>query len=200
MKKIIIALLLCIVSNMCLISCDKTAKNTTDYNGNTSTIVVNVEQENVDSTSIINGDFASEVFSLETVDEFGDKTGNTKIGFICCGKFSNTATTNSPANLVIGAYPKDKKIYFTLFEYARNHPSDDVYSIVFENENGETLKINELNYSQNYSKFYKFIENSKDVKIRMTEICEYSTPTTATFRIFNPHEYVKLITQYESNN
>ena len=67
------------------------------------------------------------------------------------------------------------------------------FSITLENENGETLKVNDRNFSKNYQKVIDFMGNSSDVKIKMNEICEYcSRPTTAAFRVYNPKEFVKL--------
>ena len=46
-------------------------------------------------------EFSSETFVTETVDEFGDKTGNMKVGIMATGYFSNSATSNSCAELII---------------------------------------------------------------------------------------------------
>ena len=59
--------------------------------------------------------FSSTNFVTETEDEWGDKTGKIKVGIHAKGYFSNSATTNSCAELVIHIM-KDNS-WFSLYEY-----------------------------------------------------------------------------------
>jgi hypothetical protein len=193
MKRYFIILTLVVACATLIYSCIGSVENTESLNTENAEKQSKEAGKKIDSTEITHGEFASRVFKVHTVDEFGEETDEVKIGIMCLGKFSNSATTNSEASLQIAAYPNDKKIYFALYEYNDNTSSTDDFSITLENENGETLKVNDRNFSKNYQKVIDFMGNSSDVKIKMNEICEYcSRPTTAAFRVYNPKEFVKL--------
>ena len=74
--------------------------------------------------------FSSRNFITETVDEFGDKTGEVKVGISAKGYFSNSATTNSCAELIISM--TKNLSWADLYEYCGNHPSNDLFNITFE--------------------------------------------------------------------
>ena len=67
--------------------------------------------------------FSSEQFVVETEDEFGEKTGKIKVGILATGYFSNSATTNSCAQLMINIM--EGHSWFSLYEYCNNHASHD---------------------------------------------------------------------------
>ena len=73
--------------------------------------------------------FSSENFVVETTDEFGENTGDIKVGVLAEGYFSNSATTNSCAQLVVSIMKES--CWVTLYEYCRNHSSKDDFSVTF---------------------------------------------------------------------
>ena len=131
-------------------------------------------------------EFSSETFVTETIDEFGDKTGNMKVGVMATGYFSNSATSNSCAELIISIM-KDKS-WYSLYEYCGNHSSDESFSVIFTGTaTHETLKIN-------YDIPYEFIElckNNDTIYVKMNETGRYAT-TTAIFKLFGCKNLYKL--------
>ena len=122
--------------------------------------------------------FSSENFIIETVDEFGDKTGEFKVGIIAKGYFSNSVTTNSCAELVISMMKN--RSWTNLYEYCGNHASSDDFIITFEGTS--TKEIVKATYDVPMS-FLKLCKNNDTIKVRMKESSDYGT-TSAVFKFF----------------
>lgn len=137
--------------------------------------------------------FSSEQFVVETEDEFGEKTGKIKVGILAKGYFSNSATTNSCAQLMINIM--EGHSWFSLYEYCNNHASHDDFRVTFIGT--KTKKA----VSTTYEIPFEFIElcsenDTINVKLYGTE--SYSS-TTAVFRLFNCKDfYATYINQFES--
>lgn len=131
------------------------------------------------STIFAQMSFSSKNFITETVDEFGDKTGKFKVGILAKGYFSNSATTNSCAELIISMM-KDNA-WYDLYEYCGNHPTDDLYKITFE---GVTTKecVNASIFIP--INFLELCRKNDTIKVRMKASSEYST-ASAVFKLFD---------------
>lgn len=123
--------------------------------------------------------FSSRNFITETVDEFGDKTGEVKVGISAKGYFSNSATTNSCAELIISI--TKNLSWADLYEYCGNHPSSDVFNITFE---GVATKEHVDAKITIPIKFVELCKNNDTIKVRMNESSQYGT-TSAVFKLFN---------------
>jgi hypothetical protein len=143
--------------------------------------------------------FSSDQFCVETVDEFGDKTGDIKTGFIAEGYFSNSATTNSCAMLMLSTYPYNGlEMFWTLYEYCGNHASNDSFRAVFT---GTTTKevISEKFCLRSINAFLKLCEQNDTINVKMYEVGDYAT-TTAVFRLFNCKSFKNLYINTALNN
>lgn len=123
--------------------------------------------------------FSSRNFITETVDEFGDKTGEVKVGISAKGYFSNSATTNSCAELVISI--TKNLSWADLYEYCGNHPSNDLFNITFEGVATKEYVDAKITIP---IKFVELCKNNDTIKVRMNESSEYGT-TSAVFKLFN---------------
>jgi len=145
---------------------------------------------------LLSQNFSSENFVTETVDEFGDKTGEIKVGIIAKGNFSNSATYQSCADLVLSF--KEKESWYSLYEYCGNKSSEELFSITFIG----TFTKEKINCGSKFSLSipYSFIElckNNDTIKVKMEEITEYGSPTTAVFKLFNCQSFYSMyITQF----
>lgn len=137
--------------------------------------------------------FSSEPFVVETVDEFGEKTGKIKVGILAEGYFSNSATTNSCAQLMINIM--EDHSWFSLYEYCNNHASHENLRVTFIGTK------NKKEVSTVYEIPFEFIElcsenDTINVKLHGTE--SYSS-TTAVFRLFNCKDfYATYIHQFDN--
>lgn len=122
--------------------------------------------------------FSSRNFITETVDEFGDKTGNIKVGISAKGYFSNAATTNSCAELIISITKNHS--WTNLYEYCGDHASSDDFIVTFEGT--ATKEIVKAIYSVPMD-FLKLCKNNDTIKVRMKENSDYGT-TSAVFKLF----------------
>jgi len=68
---------------------------------------------------------------IETIDEFGDPTGNNVKRFLCEGTFSNSATSND--NLILKIIDYGKSISIELFEYNSPPSASLTYQSAFGN-------------------------------------------------------------------
>lgn len=140
--------------------------------------------------------FSSTNFITETVDEFGDKTGDIKVGIIAKGYFSNSATTNSCAELVI-SFMKNSS-WSSLYEYCGDHSSDDIFDIIATGTTtNETIRLRSrrIEYS-----FVELCENNDTIKIKMIEDSKYSS-TTAVFKLYDCKDfYSKYIGEFGKSN
>ena len=132
--------------------------------------------------------FSSENFVTETVDEFGDKTGNIKVGIKATGYFSNSATTNSCAHLIISMMQNTS--WYNLYEYCGNHASSDDFIITFEGT--ATKEIVKAIYDVPMD-FLKLCKNNDSIKVRMKEKSDYGT-TSAVFKLFKCKSFYKNYT------
>ena len=131
------------------------------------------------STIFAQMSFSSRNFITETVDEFGDKTGDFKVGIIAKGYFSNSATTNSCAELVISMMKN--KSWTDLYEYCGDHASSDDFITTFEGTS--TNEIVKTSYNIPLS-FLELCKRNDTVKVKMRETSDYGT-TSAVFKLFN---------------
>lgn len=137
--------------------------------------------------------FTSENFKVETVDEFGDKTGKMKVGIQANGYFSNSATTNSKATLILSFTPS---AWATLYEYG-SQKSHDKFKITFMSET-QTITVKDyfdFDDKRLYETFTDFVLMCKDndeIKVRMRENTDYGTPTTAVFKLFSCKEFYNM--------
>ena len=130
--------------------------------------------------------FSNETFVVETVDEFGDKTGDMKVGIKATGYFSNSATSNSRAELIISAM-KDTS-WYDFYEYCGNHSSDKSFNIKFTGTTTHTSVSTDY-YSIPY-KFFELCENNDTIYVKMEETGRYAT-TTAVFKLFGCKNFYK---------
>lgn len=76
---------------------------------------------------------------VETEDEFGDKTGIFRLGAVCTGEFSNTATTDSELGAVV--FVDDKNTcYLTIYEYMSYQVSFYRDDLIFSVKDGKGEK------------------------------------------------------------
>jgi hypothetical protein len=136
--------------------------------------------------------FSSENFIIETVDEFGDNTGKMKVGVIAQGYFSNSATTNSCAQLIISLMEIDR--WYNLYEYCGNHASHDSFRIIFTG----TSTHNTVTATHEIPlEFLTLCAENDTINVKMYETSSYST-TTAVFRLFECKDlYQKYITEFK---
>ena len=135
--------------------------------------------------------FSSENFVVETEDEWGDKTGEFKVGIQAKGYFSNSATTNSCAELIIHIM-KDHS-WFDLYEYCGNHASHDSFSITFI---GLKTKKEVSTTDDIPTEFIKLCSENDTINVKLDEISSYGS-TTAVFRLFNCKDfYRKYVEQF----
>lgn len=129
--------------------------------------------------------FSSENFVIETVDEFGEKTGRIKVGILAKGYFSNSATTNSCAELMINIMQETS--WFSLYEYCGNHASNDDLKIIFI---GVKTKTEVSTTSRIPIEFIKLCADNDTINIKMYDTNSYGS-TTAVFRLFNCKDFYK---------
>lgn len=123
--------------------------------------------------------FSSENFTTETVDEFGDKTGEIKVGIIAKGYFSNSATTNSCAKFMISF--KKKSSWYDLYEYCNNHASKDEFHTTFEGvATGEIVKATYFVPTA----FLNLCRENDTIKVKLKDASEYGS-TSAVFKLFH---------------
>lgn len=137
--------------------------------------------------------FTSESFKVETVDEFGDKTGKMKVGILANGYFSNSATTNSNATLVLSFTPS---AWATLYEYG-SQKSNDKFEITFMSETQTITVEDRIDFDDKtiYETFTDFVLMCKDndeIKVSMREKTDYGTQTTAVFKLFSCKEFYNM--------
>jgi TonB family protein len=143
------------------------------------------------ASSIGQKTFSSENFVIETEDEWGDKTGEFKVGIQAKGYFSNSATTNSCAELIIHIM-KDHS-WFDLYEYCGNHASHDSFSITFI---GLKTKKEVSTTDDIPTEFIKLCSENDTINVKLDEISSYGS-TTAVFRLFNCKDfYRKYVEQF----
>lgn len=136
--------------------------------------------------------FSSENFMVETVDEFGNKTGNFKVGMIAEGYFSNSETPQSCANLIISFMENSSWCY--LYEYCGDKSSDKDFNITFVGTTTNTT-ISDVH------SLIELCENNNTINVKMIENTEYGNPTTAEFKLSNCNEFYSLYTnQFEQTN
>ena len=123
-------------------------------------------------------------------DEFGDETKERFLGTFVEGRFSNSATSNSPLFVQI-LMTKDNGAVF-LHEYKPSNPSQGFSSVQLQMKNaagekellrcygkwaqsgGIKIEDGELSYQRDYSKFKEFVRRSNgEVKIVISD--EYSS-------------------------
>lgn len=141
--------------------------------------------------------FSSKNFVTETVDEFGDNTGNIKVGIHAEGYFSNSATSNSCAELIISFM--ENSSWASLYEYCGNHSSDDMFYIIAAGtttNEAVTLDSRRIDYS-----FVELCKNNDTIKIKMIADSKYSSSTTAVFKLYNCKDfYSKYINEFGKTN
>ncbi len=135
--------------------------------------------------------FVSENYCVETVDEFGDKTGNIRVGILAAGYFSNSATINSNARLnIFKGTTSTGKPYLTatLYEYNK-YPSRHTFGITLK---GTTTNdsFDGTDYRINIEKFIKLATENDTILVKMRGL-GYSN-TTAVFKLCDCKEFVKL--------
>ena len=130
--------------------------------------------------------FYSKTFVTETVDEFGDKTGNMKVGIKAIGYFSNSATSNSDAELIISAM-KDTS-WYDFYEYCGNHSSGDSFNVTFTGTTTHTSVSTD--YPSIPYKFFELCKNNDTIYVKMKETGSYAT-TTAVFKLFGCKNFYK---------
>lgn len=137
-------------------------------------------------------DFESENFVAETVDEFGDNTGKKKVGILAKGAFSNSATTNSCAQLLINVM--EEHSWINLYEYCSGHPTREDYVIAFIDERGEQIKCIDYRFGDrsNLLLFLDMCKNNNVIKIKIREIGNYAS-MTAVFKITNAKEFYNMV-------
>jgi hypothetical protein len=129
--------------------------------------------------------FSSENFVVETVDEFGEKSGKIKVGILAEGYFSNSATTNSCARLMVNIM--EDHSWFSLYEYCGNHASHDDLRIIFI---GTKTKTEVSTTSRIPIEFIKLCADNDTINVKMYETSSYGS-TRATFRLFNCNDFYK---------
>lgn len=141
--------------------------------------------------------FSSKNFVTETVDEFGDNTGNIKVGILANGYFSNSATTNSCAELIISFM--ENSSWSSLYEYCGNHQSNDRFVIIATGTTtNETVSL--CSWRIDYS-FIELCKNNDTIKIKMNEDSKYGSSTTAVFKLYNcKYFYSKYINEFGKAN
>lgn len=129
--------------------------------------------------------FSSENFVTETVDEFGEKTGNIKVGIRAKGYFSNSATTNSCAQFYIHVMKDDS--WFSLYEYCGTHASHDDFHVTFigTKTKKEVTTIYDIPVD-----FIRLCLENDTINVKMYETDSYGS-TTAVFRLFNCKDFYK---------
>lgn len=129
--------------------------------------------------------FSSENFVTETVNEFGEKTGNNKVGIRAKGYFSNSATTNSCAEFYIHVMKDDS--WFSLYEYCSDHASHDSFHVTFI---GTKTKKEVSTTYEIPVEFIKLCNENDTINVKMYETDSYGS-TTAVFRLFNCKDFYK---------
>ena len=137
--------------------------------------------------------FSSEQFVVETEDEFGEKTGKIKVGILATGYFSNSATTNSCAQLMINIM--ESHSWFSLYEYCNNHASHDDFLVTFI---GTKTKKAVSTTHEIPVEFIELCSENDTINVKLYGTESYSS-TTAVFRLFNCKDfYATYINQFES--
>lgn len=137
--------------------------------------------------------FSSEQFVVETEDEFGEKTGKIKVGILATGYFSNSATTNSCAQLTINIM--EGHSWFSLYEYCHNHASHDDFLVTFI---GTKTKKAVSTTHEIPVEFIELCSENDTINVKLYGTESYSS-TTAVFRLFNCKDfYATYINQFES--
>ena len=137
--------------------------------------------------------FSSEQFVVETEDEFGEKTGKIKVGILATGYFSNSATTNSCAQLMINIM--EGHSWFSLYEYCNNHASHDDFLVTFI---GTKTKKAVSTTHEIPVEFIELCSENDTINVKLYGTESYSS-TTAVFRLFNCKDfYATYINQFES--
>ena len=137
--------------------------------------------------------FSSEQFVVETEDEFGEKTGKIKVGILATGYFSNSATTNSCAQLMINIM--EGHSWFSLYEYCNNHASHDDFLVTFI---GTKTKKAVSTTHEIPVEFIELCSENDTINVKLYGTESYSS-TTAVFRPSNCKDfYATYINQFES--
>ena len=145
--------------------------------------------------------FSSRTFEVESVDEWGDKTGNINFGVWCDGYFRNCATDKDVASLKFVGNTKDDCMIVVLYEY-NNKTSDAIKGFKLINEKDELLfsasTIVKREWKRkgyvNYNDLISFLRNSETIKVELYG----SASTHAYFKIDNPTEFADLIEKYNN--
>lgn len=136
-------------------------------------------------------EFLSENFVTETVDEFGEKTGDKKVGILAKGYFSNDATTNSCAMLQISIMEKGSRI--DLYEYCSDHPSRNNFFITFIGENGEKVKCYKwfTPGKNTLPKFLAMCKNNDVIKVKIMDLDDYLM--SAVFKLYDMQDFYNKV-------
>ncbi len=138
--------------------------------------------------------YSSKNFITETVDEFGDKTGEIKVGIQAKGYFSNSATSNSCADLILSFMTRGRG-WGNLYEYCDSKSSNQDFHIQFigttSNEKWE-MSMSNISYE-----FIELCQNNDTIKVKLTENSKGGVPTTAVFKLYNCKDFFqKHISQF----
>ena len=138
--------------------------------------------------------FNSEIFEVETVDEYYNFTGNIRLGISAEGYFSNYNTKDNYAAIII-KFDKEQPYYI---------PSLYLYKSMYKVTNkifiltlfGTTTNDTIINNNIPTKEFIKLCQYNDTVKISMREITNYE-PMIAQFIIYNcKYFYERYITRF----
>ena len=103
---------------------------------------------------------------VQTVDEFGDLTGTSQTIWRSKGKFSNVATTDDNASILIYYLPQNSFV-FSITEYNLNYPASffcDYITIAFKTEGGTVYSSDVYNSKYGSTEFRIYAPSLKEIK------------------------------------
>lgn len=139
--------------------------------------------------------FSSKNFIVETVDEFGDNTGKMKVGTMAKGYFSNSATSNSCAQLIINLM--EDYCWIDLCEYCSGHSSDESFNVTCIGiTTKKELSFASYDFDENHRIFLKLCKENDTIHIKLRASRHYSS-TNAVFKLYNCKDlYQKYIKEF----
>ena len=132
-------------------------------------------------------EYSSKIFITEAIDEFGDKTGQNKVCILANGYFSNSATSNSCAQLVISIM--ENVGFYNFYEYCNSNVSyEDLIITFIGTSTNECIKChNRIKYN-----FLDMCSENDTIKVKITSANYYSN-TVGVFKIYKCKEFYKMV-------
>lgn len=136
--------------------------------------------------------FSDKVFSVSTVDEFGDDAGGSNQGLIALGSFKNSVGTNTCSFIF---FVWENTYHIKIMEYNKYEVDYGTYAFVFTNDKGDKLNLGRIINRNDMVRLYSMLQNSEWIKCEGTEYKSYGVGSKYYFKITQCKEFADIIKQ-----